>query len=209
MGPPPTSRILSVLSLHTLEPGLLLAAPRLADPNFERTVVLLGLHGDGEGSLGWTMNGPVIERASTIVRATGLVEEGKPLPHRRGFGRPARRGGPVSRESVWILYRASAGAELLPGSLDVQGAVAVTSAPDALRALVAGDGPDDFRLLIGYAGWAPGQLAEEVALGAWLPAPLDAELLLHEDVDSLWQRAYENAIGTVPTAFVPKSRGSA
>lgn len=197
------------MSLHTIEPGLLLAAPRLGDPNFERTVVLLGLHRDDEGSLGWTMNGPVIERASTIVRATGLVADGNELPHRTGFGRHARRGGPVSRESVWILYAMGDGVALLPGSLAVQDAMAVTSTPDALRALVAGDGPDDFRLLVGYAGWAPGQLADELAEGAWLPAPLDAALLLHEDVDTLWERAYEKAIGTVPAAFVSKTRGSA
>lgn len=205
----PRSRILLGLSLHTIEPGLLLAAPRLGDPNFERTVVLLGLHHDEEGSLGWTMNGPIIERASTIIRATGLVDDAGELPHRQGFGRHARRGGPVQRESVWILYRAGESDALLPGSLAVQGALAVTSTPEALRALVAGEGPDDFRLLIGYAGWAPGQLAEELAEGAWLPAPLDAELLLHEDVDTLWQRAYEKAIGTVPAAFVSTSRGSA
>jgi putative transcriptional regulator len=203
------SRILGALSLHKIEPGLLLAAPRLGDPNFERTVVLLGLHGDDEGSLGWTMNGPVIERASTIVRATGLVDEAGELPHRPGFARHARRGGPVSRESVWILYAVREGVKLLPGSLNVQESMAVTSTPDALRALVAGDGPDDFRLLVGYAGWAPGQLAEEMSEGAWLPAPIDAALLLHEDVDTLWERAYDKAIGTVPTAFVTGTRGSA
>ena len=42
------------MSLHTIEPGLLLAAPRLGDPNFEGTVVLLGVHEDG-GSIGWTL----------------------------------------------------------------------------------------------------------------------------------------------------------
>lgn len=213
------SRIVERLSLRQIEPGLLLAAPRLGDPNFERAVVLLGMHGDDEGSLGWMVNGPVVERAATIVRATGLVDDVGELPHRAGFARHARSGGPVSRESVWILYAVGAGAPLLPGSLSLPGpdaavpgvpaSMAVTSTPEALRALVAGEGPDDFRVLVGYSGWAPGQLVEEFSQGAWLPAPLDAELLFHEDIDTLWERAYEKAIGSVPAAFVSTTRGSA
>lgn len=197
------------MSLRQIEPGLLLAAPRLGDPNFERTVVLLGMHGDDDGSLGWTVNGRVIDRAATIVRATGLVDDVGALPRRAGFARHARSGGPVSRESVWILYAVEVGVPLLPGSLSVHASMAVTSTPEALRALVAGEGPDDFRMLVGYCGWAPGQLVDELSVGAWLPTPLDAALLFHEDIDTLWERAYQKAIGTVPAAFVSTTRGSA
>lgn len=191
--------------MHTIEPGLLLAAPRLGDPNFEGSVVLLGAHEAG-GSFGWTVNGDVLGHAAQIVRATGLFAAGDPLPP--VFDQPAYSGGPVSLESVWLLYRRAPGIELLPGSLEVGPEIAVTSSVDALRTVVAGGGPNELRLLVGCAGWGAGQLEEEVARGSWLPAAPDADLLFDAATTTLWQRAYAKTIGTIPTAFVGASRGS-
>lgn len=195
------------MSIHTLEPGLLLAAPRLGDPHFEGTVVLLGAHEEG-GSIGWTVNGkPVTDAASEIVRATGLVTADQALP--AVLDRPALCGGPVSPESVWILYRRTSGEELLPGSLTVGDEIAITSTMEALKAVIAGRGPSEVRVLVGYAGWGPGQLERELAKGAWLPAEADAALLFADATSTLWQRAYQQTIGTIPAAFVGTTRGSA
>ena len=194
------------MSIHSIEPGLLLAAPRMGDPNFEGTVVLLGAHEDG-GSMGWTINGGRLADGADIVRATGLVTAGTTLP--AVFEHPALSGGPVSPESVWILYRRAEGAELLPGSLTVGAEIAITSSLDALRTLVDGGGPKEVRLLLGYAGWGPGQLEREVSKGVWLPAAADAELLFDVATSTLWQRAYAQAIGSIPAAFVGTTRGSA
>jgi putative transcriptional regulator len=194
------------MSIHAIEPGLLLAAPRLGDPNFEGTVVLLGAHEDG-GSIGWTINGDKLAEGTDIVRATGLVTAEASLS--AVFAHPALSGGPVSPESVWIMYRRASGDELLPGSLAVGDEIAVTSSLDALRTLIAGGGPSEVRLLIGYAGWGPGQLEREVSKGVWLPAAADADLLFDEATSTLWQRAYAQAIGTIPAAFVGTTRGSA
>jgi len=194
-----------VTLLQGIQPGLLLAAPRLGDPNFEGTVVLLGAHDDDGGSIGWTVNGPEIDVAATIIRATGLVGPSERLPE--GFDRRAARGGPVSPESVWILHRRTEGMEALPGTVEIGDAIGVTSTAEALAMLIAGQGPSDFRLLVGYAGWGPGQLAREMAQGAWLPAPADPVLLFEEPAMSLWRRAYEKTIGTGPGAFVAPGRG--
>lgn len=194
------------MSLTEIEPGLLLAAPSLGDPNFEGTVVLLGAHSE-EGSLGWTVNGPVFDDASTILRATGLVGADAELPP--GFSHPARRGGPVSPETVWIVYVRQPGVDALPDTIPIGDDLGVTATADALRVLLAGGGPSEFRLLVGYAGWGPGQLARELSLGAWLPAPAQAELLFGGDASTLWRRAYAETIGSVPAAFVSTTRGSA
>ncbi len=80
------------MSIHSIEPGLLLAAPRLGDPNFEGTVVLLGAHEDG-GSIGWTINGDRLAEGADIVRATGLVAAGatpSSVPRRRARERERR-----------------------------------------------------------------------------------------------------------------------
>ena len=194
------------MSIHSIEPGLLLAAPRMGDPNFEGTVVLLGAHEEG-GSLGWTVNGEELGDAAAVVRATGLVDKGAELPAL--FDQQALSGGPVSPESVWLLYRRSEGTELLPGSLAVGDDIAITSSIDALKLLIAGGGPSAVRLLIGYAGWGPGQLEREVSKGVWLPTAADAALLFDDVATTLWQRAYKQAIGGIPAAFVGTARGSA
>ncbi|GAC1554662.1 MAG: YqgE/AlgH family protein [Polyangiales bacterium] len=194
------------MSIHSIEPGLLLAAPRLGEPNLGGTVVLLGAHEEG-GSIGWTLNGDKLAAGPEIVRATGLVAAGAALPP--VFERAALSGGPVSPESVWIVYRRSSGDDLLPGSLPVGEEIAVTSSLDALRMLIDGGGPSEVRLLIGYAGWGPGQLDREVSKGVWLPAAADADLVFDASTATLWQRAYAGAIGTIPAAFVGKTRGSA
>jgi putative transcriptional regulator len=195
------------VALHAIEPGFLLAAPSLGDPNFEATVVLLGMHDDEDGSLGWIVNGPEIALGETIVRATDLVDASMPLPP--GFSRPARRGGPVAMDSVWILYDRRGIGEPLPGSIAVGDEIAVTATTDALKMLVEGRGPSTFQLLVGYAGWGAGQLAHELALGAWLPADASAPLLFDAENETLWRRAYAATIGTVPGAFVSTTRGSA
>ena len=194
--------------LRALEPGLLLAAPSLGDPNFAATVVLLGIHDADDGSLGWVVNGPTIAPAETILRATELGRRGAIAGER--FFHPARRGGPVAPESVWILYDCREG-ERLPGSIAIGEEIAVTATAEALQVLLAGGGPADFRLLVGYAGWGRGQLEEEIARGAWLPASAPADLVFEQgqELDSLWERAYKRAIGTVPSAFVSRERGSA
>jgi putative transcriptional regulator len=188
-----------------IELGFLLAAPRLGDVNFDGAVVLLGVHGDEAGSIGWTVNGDALEIAAKIVRSTGLVAADASLP--AGFDLPATIGGPVSPESVWILHRLRDGEQALPGTIAIGEAIGVTSTPEALAMLVEGRGPSEFRLLLGYAGWGPGQLADELAKGAWLPTEADPEILFTDPMSTMWQRAYENAIGSIPAAFVmPKRR---
>lgn len=193
------------VSIHAIEPGLLLAAPRLGDPHFQGTVVLLGVH-EETGSLGWTLNGALVDDASSIVRATSLVAPDDALPDT--FEGPALRGGPVSPNSVWIVYRRAPGDELLPGSITVGDEIAVTSSVEALRTLLDSRGPEVFRLLVGYAGWDSGQLERELSRGSWLPAAADAKLLFEGDTGTLWERAYAQAIGTIPQAFVG-TRGQA
>jgi putative transcriptional regulator len=194
------------MSIHTIEPGFLLASPRLGDPDFEGMVVLLGAHEEG-GSIGWTVNGSRMGAAAQIVRATGIVSADATLP--AVLERPALCGGPVSPESVWILYRREGGVALLPGSLAIGSEIAVTSTMAALRSVIDGQGPSDVRLLVGYAGWGPGQLERELAKGAWLPATPDASLLFDDVTSTLWQRAYQQTIGNIPAAFVGTTRGSA
>jgi putative transcriptional regulator len=194
------------MAIHrSLAPGLLLAAPQLGDPNFERTVVLLARH-DASGALGWVLNGRTLGVVRDLLREAKLIPKGVELPRSGPYGRSARLGGPVQESTGWVLYRRSAGP--LSGEIDVGDDLAVTGDVEALGELLRKQ-DRDFRLLLGYAGWGPRQLEGEVRQGVWLPADIDTELVFEGDPDALWDAAYQRAIGTLPGAFVASRGGSA
>src|SRR5688572_6409563 len=101
--------------MSVLAPGLLIAAPPLEDPNFDRSVVLLASHGKN-GAFGWVINGERVMSLSELATHAGL--ECDPAPGvagkiagsggsdgRGGQGYSVYLGGPVGREQVWLLYR--------------------------------------------------------------------------------------------------------
>jgi putative transcriptional regulator len=188
-----------------LAPGLLLASPSLRDSNFERAVVLLGRH-DEEGALGWVINGKELASVSELFRSSGLFPAGLRLPEVGPYLREACVGGPVAPATGWLLYRR--GDQGLPGEMQV-GELAVTGEVAAFNELTGGQGPQDFRVILGCAGWAPGQLEAEIGAGAWLPAPLDPALVFDTPLPSIWDEAYRRAVGVGPAAFSSARRGLA
>lgn len=193
------------MAFRSLAPALLLAAPRLRDPNFERTVVLLGRH-EEEGALGWVLNGADLHPVGDLLRAARLIPPSGQCPDTTAFRRYARVGGPVHPESGWLLYRS--GVASFPGELEV-GRLRICNRPEALHAVIRGEPPHDFHLLLGYAGWGPGQLEEEMKAGVWFPGPFDADLILESPVESLWEEAFERATGLPPSHFTHSEWGRA
>jgi putative transcriptional regulator len=185
-----------------LAPGFLLAAPNLRDPNFNKTVVLLGRH-DDEGALGWVINGRALGPAVELFKTSGLFAEGTVFPDVASFRRIASVGGPVAPQTGWLLFRS--GMHEVDGQLDLGGGLAVTGEASAFTAFVesamSNGGGTEFRLVLGCAGWAPGQLEAEISSGAWLPAPLDVDLLFEHDGDAAWDEAYHRTIGAAPATF--------
>ena len=181
-----------------LAPGFLLAAPSLRDPNFEKSVVLLGRH-DGEGALGWVINGDELTSVAALLGASGIIPPEADLPKNGAFERAACVGGPVAPQTGWLVYRRIL--EPLDGEIALGADVGVTGEASAFDALIRGAGPDDFRLMLGCAGWAPGQLETEISEGAWLPVDLEADLVFETEPEDLWDEAYRRGIGTLPAAF--------
>ncbi len=181
-----------------LAPGLLLAAPALRDPNFEKSVVLLGRH-DGAGALGWVINGKELGAVADLLRGSELLPVDLVLPDLAGLALPARVGGPVAPATGWLVYRRTEVA--LPGELTVGPEVGVTGEALAFSALARGGGPVEFRLVLGCSGWGPGQLESEIRAGAWLPTALDADLVFDTFGDATWEDAYRRTIGSIPAAF--------
>jgi len=161
-----------------LAPGLLLAMPQLADPNFSRSVVLMIEHSD-QGSFGLVINHP------SPIKATELLESLEMSWH-GDEGAVVWAGGPVGPSTGWVLHE--------PLGVSGQGTIVITStislstSPDRLRA-IASEPPRNIRLLLGYSGWGPGQLAREMARGAWLHTAATPRLVFETPPDLIWDTA--------------------
>jgi putative transcriptional regulator len=187
--------------MSSLAPGLLVAAPPLADPNFDRSVVLLAAHGP-EGAFGWVING---REVMTLGELLSRADLGPALINPRGG---VRVGGPVSREQVWLVYRTEEKIEGFPDQFDVGSGMTASPSRRMLEVIAEGRGPQTLVGLVGYAGWAPDQLENEIRSGAWLPTEAHPSLLFDVPREDIWRRAYEHA-GTTPIAFTTRTVGSA
>ena len=184
-----------------LAPGLLLAAPPLADPNFERSVVLLSAHGP-DGAFGWVLNGPESMSLAELFERTQLVPS---LPDVPGA---VRFGGPVSREQVWLVYPSDAVPAEVEGQMQVAPGITASASRKVLELIASRQVPRELIALLGYAGWGPWQLENEIRSGAWLPTDVSADVVFDTPPAELWARAYQR-IGASPIAFTTRTVGSA
>jgi putative transcriptional regulator len=160
--------------MESLRGQLLIAGPRLVDPNFHRSVVLVCAHSE-EGALGLIVNRP------TDVAAGDAVPE---LAGILGTGEPLWTGGPVQPQSIVLLAELD---EIPDEALMVAGDVGLV-----LQGTDLGDLETTARrarAFLGYAGWGPGQLDGEMESGDWIVAPADPDDAFTEDADALWGQA--------------------
>jgi len=159
---------------------LLVAVPDLADPNFDHTVILMVRHG-ADGALGLVVNDQRDERPlAEIMTAIGL-EPGSAKGNVRVF-----LGGPVEPTRVFVLHSAE---YARPDTIAVGSGLALTVSGDIFRDMADGKRPRKVMVILGYAGWAPGQLEGEMAQGGWFTEPADAKLILDEPPQRLWDEA--------------------
>ncbi len=174
-----------------LAPGLLIAMPQLLDPNFRRAVVLL-VHHDDEGTFGLVVNR---EAEITVERLCDALDIDWGGDDAMSLG----WGGPVQPNTGWMIFDSS-DRQALDEATGVAPGLHVAGSLDALRR-VAMDPPEHLRLLLGYAGWAPGQLEQELAQGAWLLAPASPEVVFDVEPEAMWEHVVRS-LGIDPTTLV-------
>ena len=176
-------------------PLLLLAMPQVQDPFFHRSVVLLVQH-DEAGSVGFIINRRTGSLVSELLQGMEMEWAG-----RKDLA--VYFGGPVHPHLGTVLYDGT-GTEQGPageGELEIQGlpGVRYTRSMDDLKRLV-GQPPEAFRLFLGYAGWGPGQLLQEILRNDWLTAPVDRGLIFSAEPDEVWAAAVRS-VGADPDAL--------
>jgi putative transcriptional regulator len=159
---------------------LLIAAPTMGDPRFSHAVILMIRH-DKDGAFGIVINRPVGERSiALLLEATGDSD-----PDVEGSVR-VFAGGPVQPELGFLVHSAEYHRS---ETLDVDGRVAMTASRQALHDIGHNHGPERSLFALGYAGWGPGQLEDELARQNWFTAPEEQDLVFDDDRENLWDEA--------------------
>ena len=189
-----------------LDGQFLLAMPGMTDDRFARSVVYLCAHSD-EGAMGIVINrrAPSLNFSELLIQLEVIKpDEAIRLPMQAGAV-PVLRGGPVEAGRGFVLH--SNDFYIDNSTLPIDGGVSLTATIDILRAIAKGAGPDRAILALGYAGWSPGQLEDEMQNNGWLTCPADAALIFDTPLESRYDVAMRK-IGIDP-AFLSSEAGRA
>jgi putative transcriptional regulator len=161
----------------------LIAMPQMQDPIFGGTVVYICEHND-KGVLGVVINKPTDMTMDTLFDRIDLkLAEGL---RASVVNDPIMFGGPVQDDRGFVLHTPGAH---YSSSLTVTDEVAFTTSIDVLEAVAAGDGPQRMLVSIGYSGWSPGQLEDEIGRNGWLTVGADARVLFDLPIEERYTAA--------------------
>jgi putative transcriptional regulator len=166
--------------MQSLQDHFLIAMPAMADPNFNETVTYICKH-DADGAFGL-----VITRPSELSLGEMLGQLAIELKDRTLADRPVMHGGPVEPQRGFILHR---GDQPFEATLAVSAEIKLTSSPDILAAIGAGNGPDPALVALGYAGWGRGQLEAELGSNTWLTVPANPAIIFETPIEQRWTAA--------------------
>lgn len=158
----------------------LVAMPNMGDPRFERAVVYICAHNE-DGAMGLVVNQPIEDLHLSEVLTQLDIGASPGSEHIIVV-----RGGPVESARGFVLHSPEF---VEDGTVEVADGICLSSTLDVLKRIASGDGPTRSLLALGYAGWGPGQLDEEMKQNAWLTVPGDADLIFAPDPDDTWDKA--------------------
>ena len=165
---------------HYLSGQILVAMPGLTDPRFARTVIYMCAH-SADGAMGLVLN-----RALESLTFPDLLEQLGIETASVEESINIHFGGPVESGRGFVLHTPD---YVQDATLVVDGEIALTATVDILKAIAGGTGPRRCLLALGYAGWGPGQLDNEIKSNGWLNVAADDELIFGPDLDSKWDQA--------------------
>ena len=166
----------------------LIAMPNMPDERFAKSLIFMCEHGP-DGAMGIVVNKAIPSVSFTeLLEQLGVAQSAPTDAIRVHFG------GPVETGRGFVLHSPEFSLE---GTLPVVDGVSLTATVDILRAMAAGGGPRSTLMALGYAGWGPGQLDQEIQQNGWLTVAADPSLLFDQTLDTKWERAIA-ALGVSP-----------
>lgn len=169
-----------------LDGQFLIAMPGMQDSNFTRAVVYICAHSQA-GAMGFIINRPQQISFTDVLLHLKLMDQADAimLPvQTRDF--PILSGGPVETGRGFVLHSDDFVSE---SSIPVSDDISLTATLDIIRAICDGRGPSRATMLLGYAGWGPGQLEIEIGNNGWLNCPASDELIFDRALEGKYERA--------------------
>ena len=159
--------------------SILIAEPFMVDPNFKRSVIAICDYTEEEGTVGFVLNKPLGLQVNELITD---------FP---SFDADVYFGGPVQTDSIHYIHNVG---DLLEKSTKVVDGVWWGGDFEKLKFLIRSDmvQPHNIRFFVGYSGWSPGQLEEEMNLGSWMLSDLDANYLFKSKPKKLWKQVLKN-----------------
>jgi len=171
-----------------LDGQMLIAMPAMSDERFARSVIYVCAHST-EGAMGIVVNQPAAN-----IKFPDLLVQLEVIPAVDRIELPTGteavkvlKGGPVETGRGFVLHSADFFIE--NSTLPIDEGICLTATVDILKAMAHGNGPHNAILALGYAGWAPGQLEQEIQQNGWLHCAADPELIFGPDTDGKYQKA--------------------
>lgn len=167
-------------TISNLRSHLLIAMPSMDDPHFDHTVSLVCQH-DEYGAFGITINRPIELTVGELLNQLDIDVQDIHIA-----GQLALSGGPVQAEQGFVLHD---GEQNWESTLRINENLAITSSRDVLQDIAHGTGPAHFLLVLGCAGWGPGQLEHELKENTWLTCQSTPQILFEMPYPQRWQGA--------------------
>jgi putative transcriptional regulator len=181
-----------------LDGQLLIAMPSMSDKRFARSVIYMCAHSE-DGAMGLIVNQRAPHISFTELLDQLSIEGSGQGPPAEPVDLDVHVGGPVETGRGFVLHSSDYFAADATLSIDAE--VSLTATVDILKAIAGGKGPSRAMLALGYAGWRPGQLEDEIQANGWLHCPSDLDLLFDRHLDQKYDRALFK-IGVDPSHLV-------
>ena len=160
---------------------VIVSMPSLQDERFYKTVIYICAH-SSEGSMGIIINKKIdYDLFPSLLEQLGID---KPINNKLFL----RYGGPVESGRGFVLHSDDI---VRKETLNINKGVALTSTSEFFEDLVKGNGPENSILALGYAGWQPGQLENEIIQNSWMSLPVETNFLFDDAVSKKWDEAYK------------------
>ncbi len=184
----PRQRRSTNLTASGLAGQFLVALPGMGDSRFNRAVIYMVMHGP-DGAMGIILNKP-----SIATDFHDLLQQLNIRPTEKTPLVTVMNGGPCEAGHGYILHSDDFRGD---GTAPVDTGIYLTRTLDIIQAIAAGEGPMNYFVALGYAGWQPGQLEEELQGSGWLTIPGDAALIFHSSPEEKWDLALAR-LGATP-----------
>ncbi len=159
----------------------LIALPGMGDGNFSRTVTYICQHSEHEGAMGIVLNRPSELQLCDVFNHMDIKQQDTSIAEQTVY-----IGGPVQEERGFVLHTPPANWD---SSMPVSEQISITTSRDVLQAMAQGKGPEETFVALGYAGWGPGQLEQELQQDTWLSGPADPDIIFKLPADQRWEAA--------------------